>query len=135
MDKTKTYIKMSDCEEIQKQMPELWHSPCCLEKDFSKWSSAPSQPIYVITKEEYVYITEESGLSRQVWLPRQDELQAMVKDNYKDVGDLAYFFWAWIAKYAVMEIDKFTLMKQLWLAFVMWTLYHKKWHNDKWEKV
>jgi len=55
---------------------------------------------------------------------RQDQLQEMV-GNYLDCVKMLnrYQF------YNAVES-----MEQLWLAFVMLTLYHKKWYNGEWRR-
>ena len=72
-----------------------------------------------------------------IWLPRQDQLQEMVfnleyPDNDNDTKlaqMISKFYHFTMCEYR----RKFTSMEQLWLAFVMFELYHKKWYNGEWE--
>ena len=101
-------------------------------------------------------------LERAVWLPRQDQLQEMVKiDNLEEFlreivwsmlssggnGEGWYFGlpdWAktdgWKIKegkreYSVLNKKlQFTSMEQLWLAFHMKSEHNKTWDGDKWVK-
>ena len=67
-----------------------------------------------------------------VWLPRQDQLQRMIwtpiMSNYKSAQDFACSFVGWV-EYCV-DPD----MEQLWLAFVMYEKYGKKWDDQDWAK-
>jgi len=73
----------------------------------------------------------------QVWLPRQDQLQAMVlplKDD--DLGELHFDFNLFveidcISKLGDYRLREYKSYEQLWLAFVMKELYHKKWDSEK----
>lgn len=67
-------------------------------------------------------------------LERQDELQEMVRGEFKNLETFVYFFWSWMARKQVEIIDGFNSMEQLWLAFVMNEKYKKVWNGDKWIK-
>lgn len=112
-------------EEIQKQAPDL--------------TSSSNQFFYCSKDEEM--LTEDcgymfcpmciSGSIKQkedyIWLPRQDQLQAMVSDNplvltenihnllFNEPGGVIY-----------------STMEQLWLGFVMKYRHKKKWDGEKW---
>ena len=73
-----------------------------------------------------------------IWLPRQDQLQKMMglplwRLNFDyskwlyDVDDNG--FCDFHIKHDHLE---FTSMEQLWLAFVMWELYKKRWGEIEW---
>lgn len=115
MDKTKEYIKMCDCSEIQKQRKgvdknswyQLSNYGICCGNNFSTWS---------------------------IWLPRQDQIQEMMMKDYKNTLDMLCDF------YAVITVDQPTgfqqmfevSMEQLWLVFYMWKKYNKVWKNKGW---
>lgn len=83
----------------------------------------------------------------KVWLPRQDELQDILKATHlTNPYNLVSFLWN------VLNEDKscpeevsceecikesmywrnFKTMEQLWLAFVMYEKYNKSWNGKKW---
>jgi len=65
-----------------------------------------------------------------VWLPRQDQLQEMLFDEFYDNPfDIEIIFNEW------MVLDKYILMKynfleEAWLEFVMKEKYNKVWNNS-----
>lgn len=85
--------------------------------------------------------------SNSIWLPRQDQLQAMLGDKFDDCVDmLERFYWSWAAYKTDEEhpwrefieprdkekiLKDFTSMEQLWLAFIMGEKYNKIWDSDK----
>jgi len=79
-----------------------------------------------------VYVFKGAYWIGDVWLPRQDQLQAMVFQG-KDLTYQAIH----ISKYRKEDEDDslvlFTSWEQWWLAFVMWKLYHKTWYNEDWK--
>jgi len=67
-----------------------------------------------------------------IWLPRQDQLQDMVKDDFPDLGSiLDHVRRFWINNTLYYPVD-FKSMEQLWLAFVMHEKYGKKWDGEDW---
>ena len=64
-----------------------------------------------------------------IWLPRQDQLQAMVDIEFPYIT--AKFFGLWCGDIQYDE-PKFTSMEQLWLAFVMEEKYNKVWLDGGW---
>ncbi len=120
MDKTETYIKMSDCEEIQKYKVELGltHGDYIYNRVSLDWGI-----IYDATR-SFRY-----GLLECTWLPTQSQLQEMLEENHP--LPLAFELKHWCEmnyEYA----DDFTSMEQLWLAFVMKSLCLKVWDGNKW---
>lgn len=68
-----------------------------------------------------------------IWLPRQDQLQAMIaidsaENTPQKRAALVYDF----AMFTMFSGDKFTSMEQLWLAFVMKEKYGKRWSGESW---
>ena len=116
MDTSETYIKMCDCPEIQEQrnysMPNSWAG---LFRD--------NDDVFIQLK----------GL-RIVWLPRQDQLQEMLKE-------VNQYYDTWVVKLKrfydfafAIKADSNTpdTMEQLWLAFVMNERYSKVWNGEEW---
>lgn len=105
MDNSETYIKMCEkTEEIQKL--------CTWDMGHDFFGKIPVGKV----------------LFKSVWLPRQDQLQAMYS---KDLYTLLHDFDMWIEFYTDGS-DKYETMEQLWLAFVMKAKFHKKWDGNDW---
>jgi hypothetical protein len=66
------------------------------------------------------------AIKPMVWLPRQDQLQEMASllCNYKT--QILKFFNNWIKDNKIL-ISDYRSMEQLWLTFVMHTVYNKAW--------
>ena len=70
-----------------------------------------------------------------IWLPRQDQLQKMVKQllQLNSPTLFVYAIWSWQYKESNEILDKVRgSMEQLWLAFAMHELYHKWWNGADW---
>ncbi len=70
-------------------------------------------------------------------LKSQDQLQEMMgiesMDGLLDKFTLFYYKWDGLSVEGVNTyMNRFASMEQLWLAFVMLTLCHKKWYNGEW---
>ncbi|KKL82719.1 hypothetical protein LCGC14_1981920 [marine sediment metagenome] len=126
MDTLETYIRMADCEEIQGLRPE----------DTDEFSCEFLGGIWVerFNKASHNYdekppnIAPSYWIMDNVWLPRQDQLQEMVKrDSLHLILDFECF--------AISYGDLSTSMEQLWLAFVMKEKYNKTWDGGKWVVV
>ena len=135
MDVTSEYVKQ--CEkavEIQNKSPR---------KDFMDLEF--SSGVY-FSPDGNRWFRKINGSRVHIWLPRQDDLQGMVK---KPLGNLIKIFSAWAEIYAesftnnskingnTIELDvSFTVgfpsMEQLWLAFVMKEKYGKVWNGEEW---
>lgn len=133
MDKTEQFIKMSDCPEVQKYRKG--------QKDFhigdlianfllGKYSKANFQGIVIFEQHDEI---RERQLA--VWLPRQDDIQKMMRKDYKNTLDMLCDF------YAVITVDQPTgfqqmfevSMEQLWLVFYMYKKHKKKWNGERWK--
>ena len=109
MDKSSHYINMCEnAEAIQKQWnPDLGDFFVSL----SLGLTSPCQPIASDLEKKVSYLKT----IKAVWLPRQDQLQNIL------MADNASYF------------DKFDSMEKLWLAFIMFEKYKKKWKNGEWD--
>jgi len=84
----------------------------------------------------YKYVTVldsfEDNLGNNIWLPRQDQLQAIL-DSERPIGS-----WHWFI-YDMWEYDRGCVSvrdwsgEKLWLALVMKELYGKGWNGSTWE--
>jgi len=65
-----------------------------------------------------------------IWLPRQDQLQGMMKDlPHNMISGL----WEWMQNRMEKENIESDSMEQLWLAFVMKERFGKQWTGTDWE--
>lgn len=87
-------------------------------------------------EEEHRGIRDIVGVNFPIWLPRQDQLQEMIHDykfskrQFSGSHGLLRDFAYWVEEESKLPCAS---MEQLWLAFVMLTLYHKKWYNGEWQ--
>jgi len=117
------YIKM--CEKAERVAPGLFY------KSF-------------YDSHDYTFKVDGNDL---LWsLPRQDQLQAMLEHRpLKDRDPVDWFCYGvpgylYSDDFGYGEEDdieiayygQFTSMEQLWLAFVMLTLYNKRWNGEDW---
>lgn len=70
-----------------------------------------------------------------VWLPKQDQLQGMLKDKFKLRGGMDLYHI--IKCFQIFQVKHtagsgFTSMEQLWLAFVMKEKFNKIWNREEW---
>jgi len=139
MDTSEVYIKMCEkATEIQK-----------------KWKPKGADFMFNTAVEECCFIRVERTQDRRykdyymdynedrfLWLPRQDQLQEMVKDwdtpSSMFITGVPGLFWSDETGYS-KEDDKlfdyyseFNSFEQLWLAFVMKEKYNKVWNGTDW---
>ena len=141
MDTTETYIKMCDCPEIQ-------GGPKWKQGDFfvwcedyrlntlvrNWWIEKGTVDVYELGSWNNSEIVDRV---KTIWLPRQDQLQEMVGEEYTFnlLADFRGF-------YNVRGCDLYPAsmsggnpsMEQLWLAFVMKQKWNKVWDGEKWVK-
>ena len=75
-------------------------------------------------------------LNGLVWLPRQDQLQDMITipkthQNKSDIMHKVDALNNWMHRYKPLTYQ-FNSGEQLWLAFVMYAKYSKKWDGKEW---
>ncbi len=142
MDKTETYIKMCDCDEIQEGKPQdgvsgTWvgrdiilctHGDWCGNYFYSVDTTKTRICDSCGNEEDYI------GSIKTIWLPRQDQLQEMV----------SYIGGTWVVEqyfhnylHSIYTHDRASenidSMEQLWLAFVMKEKHNKTWNGQDWE--
>lgn len=132
MDNSKEYIKMCEkATEIQK----LRDNKKWVDGDFFIDTVLKSRLLVSVHSN---YIAEPYLQNHSIWLPRQDQLQDMVKYS---LGELHYRFYGYIQKLGydtenwTTAFTKFASMEQLWLAFVMKEKYSKQWSTEKEEWI
>ncbi|KKN22239.1 hypothetical protein LCGC14_0917400 [marine sediment metagenome] len=115
MDVSPEYIKMCDCPEIQKRR--------------GAWSAHDYEYLDIHIPYD-TPLVDGMKVGEAIWLPRQDQLQAMVDADW--TGELLRRFYNWCKDYGfTTKVRK--SMEQLWLAFVMKELHNKAWGRDGWE--
>jgi hypothetical protein len=126
MDKSSNYIKMCESiEEIQEQwQPEFGD----FYVSMSLGLTSPCQPIMSDLEKKVSYLKT----IKAVWLPRQDQLQEMVIENYAMPWDLAIAFSNVLMSENASYFEKIDSMEKLWLAFVMLEKYKRKWNDGEW---
>jgi len=139
MDKTETYIKISDCPEVQGQ----WQPK---EGDFYQLGCKRDKtPVICVLgchwdKCEGCCYEVDDLKHECVWLPRQDQLQGMLNEYFEispqpNTYTLFTFLHGFIEDIYIDKsypCERFKTWEQLWLAFVMHELHGKVWDGDKW---
>lgn len=131
MDTSATYIKMCRTPEIQAPPPrfgDLWAYVGAMPG--YKWGMQTPQLEWIRDNEDAEPDFYYDDTIERVWLPRQDQLQAMVKSVTS--WSLLWHFTDW-AKVTGMKgyLPEETSMEQLWLAFVM-SQKGKTWNGEEW---
>ena len=72
------------------------------------------------------YETEEF-----IWLPRQDQLQEMIKKGNETAHELNARLYRFSSKNSSILTINYS-MEQLWLAFVMKEKFNKTWNGEEW---
>ena len=126
MDKSSSYVKMCESAKViqKKWKPEF--------RDFfvsmSLGMASSSQPITSDLEKKVSYLKT----LKAVWLPRQDQLQEVVIENYATPWDLAIAFTNVLMGDNASYFEKLDSMEKLWLAFIMFEKYKKKWTDGEW---
>jgi len=128
----KTYIKMCEkAEEIQ----QIWNP------QYGDWyyGGIYNKAKVIVVMRRYRKHSSANFLNNKqnIWLPRQDQLQEMVLDptiiegDYYPIPRMLHEFYLWLKDCRYPNVS----MEQLWLAFVMYEKYQKKWDSEKeeWE--
>ena len=118
MDTSKEYIKMCDCEEIQKEWkPQsgnfVFDEHCC--------------------KDSFIFHNHPLSIYA-VWLPQQDQLQEIIIKQTKVINwrNLQNCFYDWVIDCNEERMYNFDSMEQMWLAHYMEIKHNKTWDGNKW---
>jgi len=129
MDTSETYIKQCEkATEIQKRHFDFMG----MIRRISIQSQIDAQNKGIFESMDNKYYTNGTIL---IWLPRQDQLQEIIHDwkfelkQFSGAHGLLQDFAYWVEEESQLPCAS---MEQLWLAFVMSELYHKKWYNGEW---
>ena len=126
MDTSQRYIEMCENAKViqKKWKPELGD----FFVSMSLGLTSQCQPITSDLEKKASYLKT----IKAVWLPRQDQLQAMVIEKHATHWDLAVAFSNVLMGDKVSYFDKFDSMEKLWLAFVMMEKHKKQWKEGEW---
>ena len=125
MDTSLEYIKQCDCEEIQNS----WGI------DLGDFYTRDYNIDILSFKGCLILREDKTALGHVLWLPRQDQLQKMVKVHPFELLDKFHSFCMWDEQFEEKREKLGAIsMEQLWLAFVMSELHHKVWDNEAWVK-
>lgn len=141
MDTSKYYIKMcKKADEVQAfWQPKNGDYFYGIPQDFSDFEQIPDVYQFFLCEDEFYSIipkgyqpklkefTDETDVVR---LPSQSDLQSML--DYEIPIDLIKNFAAWAASLSLSEQERHQTMEQLWLGFVMYSNYSKKWSGRDW---
>lgn len=77
---------------------------------------------------------ELSRAPAEIWLPRQEDLQAMINQRHVCLIQAERFYSYLKNEYSLGRIEKYktVTMGKLWLAFVMKENYGKIWDGEAW---
>lgn len=124
MDTSKEYIKM--CEKAV-EVQENW------KRNFGDYAWKGED--YLCIPDACIILNDGTQIippygDKLIFLPRQDQLQGMIKDTYQSSLVLSCALYHWIMKLDLRESDS---MEQLWLAFVMKEKFNKTWNGEDWK--
>lgn len=126
MDTSSDYIRM--CEKAT-EIQELAQYPFEEVREGEEWVWRFESTCDL--SEQWPY-----GYTPHVWLPRQDQLQEMLTGHPLEVIERFHTFVMWDDSLEDMREDLLpTSLEQLWLAFIMFEKYGKRWDSEKEEWV
>ena len=152
MDTTEQNIKMCDCEEIQGQKSTFGVGDFLVFRKQARQPSSAFLARYNVTQEGLEVIIGDVVLcvakpfpktNQDIWLPRQDQLQAMLIESTKlESWRLNIVFMDWQQNEFTYDEHgsphwkhgPYNSMEQLWLAFCMSEKYGKVWNGTGWVK-
>lgn len=138
MDQSKEYVRM--CKKA-KEIRKTWRL------NAGDWLYSPFKNVVVQSYGNNQKMTDEE---KEIWLflPRQDQLQGMVfQEDSQPIWTAIDCFHHFCYPYRdtcilpitnkeceeqELYVEKFKSMEQLWLAFVMYNKYNKKWNGEDW---
>jgi hypothetical protein len=141
MDTSKEYIDM--CEKAQEIQELRSHYRDWESQDFCvKIAENGTYDVESSNAEDFEILRFNTTQKGVVWIPRQDQLQDMVKDlpefkgrkhGFVETAALRFYEYAGINT-RILGLNSF---EKQWLAFVMREKYNKKWNFEtkQWEVV
>lgn len=129
MDTSKEYILM--CEEA-KEIQNLKRIKYGFELKYGDYFTMPDRRIDICLYQKSPKFDLGSGM---IFLPRQDQLQEMVKPNKYNSYWLVQKMYEFVNEKNAGELTGNPSCEQLWLAFVMHEKYGKTWDGEEWVKT
>ena len=121
MDTSVEYIEMCrKAIEVQK----VW-KPCFGDFVFADGSKIVTQVAVDTELIEFII------LDSHIWLPRQDQLQDILRLHFDCTHENLRDAFEVFTNNKPMEWEIWT-NEELWLAFVMWIKFQKKWNGSDW---
>lgn len=134
MDKSKQYIEMcADAFEIQyERTPANVNLKRGIVFQPGDYYLEYSRTIVTVLGED---VTPPYPAGDPMWLPRQDQLQKIIKDKLLiGIPGLINGFDMFVTEVGNMFPTVFNTMEQLWLAYAMKTIANKTWSGKQWMK-
>ena len=126
MDTSKEYIKMCNCEEIQADKPK------CLQFISNIYYGNTVLDINKVNP-RLLSISDSDILDEKcIWLPRQDQLQDMIKGEWSMFFNSAHGFMIVIDDPDRTDRYMAKTSEQAFLQFIMCKKYNKKWNGEEW---
>jgi len=120
MDFSKEYIKMCDCPEIQEYA------------DTDGFRSLNILPNVYWDKEHGFSSFYRYKHSNNIWLPRQDQLQEMVKKDLTDIELIEEIYDYLCENPNEIKVKADYSMEMVWLAYMMKEKFSKTWNGEEW---
>ena len=124
MDTSETYIEM--CEQAM-EIQEIVKPKHAISGGFQNGDWVYCHTVYCLNNIPLANSNRES----YIWLPRQDQLQAMVVENYVSHRKMFVCFGYYCAEYGDINYSG----EKLWLMFVMYKKHNKEWVNGDWISI
>ena len=130
MDTSEIYVKMCDCDEVQGHWKKEQYGDilACYDK----------KKIYENGSHYYTLLLAGGPPIRKsknrTWLPRQDQIQAMLIKEKFGAFDAHWDMCIDIpAQFVAQNPDlELSSMEQIWLSCYMLAIHKKKWDGEKW---
>lgn len=143
MDNSKEYVDM--CRKAV-EVQRLWKA------EVGDWFVTPIGKVDLFDKSFYIkenFICDHDIIENELWerkkiywLPRQDQLQGMVNISkifgfYGLIETFNKFSTGKTCAFGsenqcIAHLKQFKSMEQVWLAYIMWGKYDKKWDGQDW---
>jgi len=139
MDDLELYVKMCDNEDIQ----GLWEfeDGDLYEANTKHGKITTSLCINCNVADSYgeTYVNEDTREGKYIWLPKQDQLQKMIK-RFATIQlmqfEEEYSMEVWKTQYQPINSKSYTIVantrEQLELKFVMKEKFNKQWNGEQW---
>lgn len=131
MDTSKEYIEMcKNAVEIHREYdPKECDIFACYSPHFGEWEISANHDLMTESGSAGLKYTKCGKVV--VWLPRQDQLQALIRLESNFACNYVGMLNSFASDY-IIYLSNFNSMEQIWLAFVMFERYNKVWTGKGW---